>query len=185
VTEFSGNEKVLARCQRDFRQMAGECDATNLSALSGEDASAVTGRVREFLPMALAAPQATIVKISVLPSHMTQILAIAEQAAEINSLECAAMARGLGILYFALLPADRGEESRRRVIQASEHILTECGKLDGNGSIPWLPSEWPVEWKESLKVWGPPRGDFEQMRKVKNIFDPGSILSPGRFVGSL
>jgi glycolate oxidase FAD binding subunit len=137
--------------------------------------------VREFLPMALAAPPATIVKISVLPSHMTQMLAIAEQAAEINSVEWAAMARGLGILYFALLPADRSEESRRRVIQASEHILTECGKLDGNGSIPWS----PPESKDSLKVWGPPRGDFEQMRKVKSIFDPGGILSPGRFVGGL
>jgi glycolate oxidase FAD binding subunit len=181
VTEFSGNEKVLARCERDFRQLAGECSAVNLTAVSGNDASAITGRVREFLPMALAAPQATIAKISVLPSRVAQMLAIAEQAAEINSVPYAAMARGLGIIYFVLLPADRGEESRRRVIQASEHILTECAKLEGNGSIPWS----PAEWKDSLKVWGAKREDFEQMRKVKNIFDPGNVLSPGRFVGGL
>jgi FAD/FMN-containing dehydrogenase len=75
VVEFSGNDKVLARCERDFRQMAGECGTTNLNALSGEDAAPLTDRVREFLPMALAAPQATIVKIRVLPSRMTQMLA--------------------------------------------------------------------------------------------------------------
>jgi glycolate oxidase FAD binding subunit len=181
VAEFSGNEKVLTRCERDFRQMASECQATNLTALSSEDAAAISARVREFLPMALAAPQATIVKISVLPSRMTQMLAIAEQAAEINSIEYAAMARGLGILYFALLPSGGSEESRRRVIQASEHILTECAKLEGNGSVPWS----PAEWKDSLKVWGPPREDFQQMHKLKNIFDPGGVLSPGRFAGGI
>jgi FAD/FMN-containing dehydrogenase len=29
------------------------------------------------------------------------------------------------------------------------------------------------------------RGDVQQMRKIKNLFDPLGILSPGRFMGGL
>jgi hypothetical protein len=85
------------------------------------------------------------------------------------------------VIYFALLPADRGEESRRRVIQATDHILNECAKLEGNATIPWS----PAEWKPALKVWGLQRADFDQMRRLKAVFDPGCVLAPGRFVGGL
>ena len=182
VTEFSGSKKVLARCERDFRQMAGECAAAQLTAIAGGAVLSIATRVREFIPIALASsPAATIIKMSVLATRMTQLLAIAEQAAELNSVDSAAMARGLGVIYFALLPADAGEESRRRVIQATDHILTECSKLEGNATIPWS----PAEWKSALKVWGLPRADFDQMRKLKSVFDSGSVLSPGRFLGGL
>ena len=50
--------------------MASECGAGKLTALRGEDASAITGRVREFLPMALAAPQATLLARVVPPDNM-------------------------------------------------------------------------------------------------------------------
>jgi len=182
VAEFSGSEKVLARCECDFRQMAGECSATQVSAILEGAVLSIATRVREFIPIALASSAATaIMKMSVLPTRMTQLLAIAEQAAELNSLDAAAMARGLGVVYFALLPTDHGEESRRRVIQASDHILNECAKLEGNATIPWS----PAEWKSALKVWGLPRADLEQMRKIKAVFDPGGILGPGRFLGGL
>jgi FAD/FMN-containing dehydrogenase len=36
-----------------------------------------------------------------------------------------------------------------------------------------------------LQVWGIGRGDFEQMRKLKKVFDPPGILAPGRFVGGI
>jgi FAD/FMN-containing dehydrogenase len=89
------------------------------------------------------------------------------------------MARGLGIVYFALLPSDRSDEARRRVIQSTDQILFECTRLGGNATIPWS----PVEWKSALKVWGLERGDFAQMRKLKKLFDPPGTLSPGRFLG--
>ncbi|HWF39200.1 MAG TPA: FAD-binding oxidoreductase [Candidatus Acidoferrales bacterium] len=182
VAEFSGSEQVLARCERDFRQMAGESSAAQVTTVTGETVSPLSSRVREFIPIALSSsPATTILKMSVLPTRMTQMLAIAEQAAELNSLDAAAMARGLGVIYFALLPADRGEESRRRAIQATDHILNECAKLDGNATIPWS----PAEWKSALKAWGLPRADFDQMRKLKAVFDPGAVLAPGRFVGGL
>jgi glycolate oxidase FAD binding subunit len=43
----------------------------------------------------------------------------------------------------------------------------------------------PAELKSRLDVWGPAGDDFEVMKKVKAVWDPKSILAPGRFVGGL
>ena len=182
VAEFCGSEKVLERCERDFRQMAGECGAAHRAVLAGEPAAGVTFRVREWIPIALASsPTATIVKAGVPPARIADLLAAAAAAAQTNSLAFAALARGLGIVHIALFAADRAEESLRRMRQSTDQILTAAAKLEGHATIPWS----PAEWKSTLKVWGLPRPDFEQMRKVKTIFDPGGVLSPGRFLGAL
>jgi glycolate oxidase FAD binding subunit len=43
----------------------------------------------------------------------------------------------------------------------------------------------PVAAKERVDVWGPPGKGFAMMRGLKEQFDPGNILNPGRFVGEL
>jgi glycolate oxidase FAD binding subunit len=47
--------------------------------------------------------------------------------------------------------------------------------------LPWC----PPELKSEINVWGEPSGDFPLMQKLKNVFDPGGTLSPGRFMGGL
>ena len=43
----------------------------------------------------------------------------------------------------------------------------------------------PPDLKRRVDVWGPPRPDFEIMRRLKAQLDPASTLSPGRFLGGL
>ncbi len=43
----------------------------------------------------------------------------------------------------------------------------------------------PVEVKRNIDVFGETPQAFELMRRLKQEFDPGSVLSPGRFVGRL
>lgn len=43
----------------------------------------------------------------------------------------------------------------------------------------------PSEWKERLKVWGSPRGEWALMERIKSALDPASVLNPGRFVGTI
>jgi glycolate oxidase FAD binding subunit len=43
----------------------------------------------------------------------------------------------------------------------------------------------PPEVKASVDVWGPVGEVFGLMRGLKEQFDPGRVLSPGRFVGGL
>jgi glycolate oxidase FAD binding subunit len=179
---FAGNPQVLGRCERDLCQMAQLSGATSTAVLEEDKTAGAFGRVREFIPIALASSDATtIVKMVVLPAQMKQVLASAERAAETNSLLWAALARGLGVIYFALLPTDGEQDSRRRVTKAADQILLACRDSGGEATIPWC----PAEWKSALKVWGLDRRDLDQMRKLKEVFDPHGTLSPGRFVGGL
>ena len=44
-------------------------------------------------------------------------------------------------------------------------------------------SKCPTAWKERIKVWGEPRGDWAVMERIKAALDPAGVLNPGRFVG--
>jgi glycolate oxidase FAD binding subunit len=182
ATSFAGKNLVLERYERELRQMAEQSGAVDARTLSAESVPGAFGRLREFVPIALeSSPAATIVKMSVLPSRMNDILFAAGKAANESDLPWAAMARGVGMIHLALLPIERNDQALGKVAQATSMILASCASLEGNVTIPWC----PAEWKASLNVWGPVRGDFELMRKVKTLFDPGNILSPGRFAGGI
>jgi glycolate oxidase FAD binding subunit len=41
----------------------------------------------------------------------------------------------------------------------------------------------PPAWKRGLDVWGPSPDALDVMRVLKEQFDPGRVLNPGRFAG--
>jgi glycolate oxidase FAD binding subunit len=43
----------------------------------------------------------------------------------------------------------------------------------------------PAAWKQSLPVWGRPRGDLALMRRIKDKLDPRRLFNAGRFVDAL
>lgn len=180
AASFAGKEPVLERYARDLRRMAGDSGASGVLTFGEGETSGNLARLREFVPIALASsPAATILKLSVLPSRLRELLDAVRGAAEMGELPCAVVARGVGVVYAALLPGARDASALRRMVQATGQVLDSCAGLGGNGSIPWCPEGW----KESLRVWGPERSDFAQMRKLKAVFDPAGILAPGRFAG--
>jgi glycolate oxidase FAD binding subunit len=179
---FAGNPNALARCENDLRKMAEECGAVDATVLEGPQLAPAFALKREFISLALScSPATTILKISVLPRQMAEVLTCATREAESRHLSWVAMARGVGVIYFAILPGESSEATKQQVVQASDNILLACAALEGNATIPWCPSAW----KNTLKVWGLPRADFAQMLKLKKTFDPDGIFSPGRFVGGI
>ena len=181
TTGYAGSDRVLARYEMDLRRMAGEAGANDAAVLS-DDLQAVWGRKREFVPIALASsPATTIMKLSVLPTRIAEMLERAAVEGENVGLRCVALARGVGVVYFAVLPPDAGEDSRTKISSATGRIAAACSELGGNSTIPWC----PAKWKSSLAVWGPERADFAQMKKLKTVFDPCGIFAPGRFAGGL
>ena len=46
-------------------------------------------------------------------------------------------------------------------------------------------SRCPVEWKQTLGVWGEPRADWAIGERVKAALDPHHAMNPGRFVGRI
>jgi glycolate oxidase FAD binding subunit len=181
---YAGDEKVLARYEGDLRKIAGQLGATHVVVLDETTRPPAFSRKREFVPIALsqaASPATTILKISVLPTLMKDTLAKAQQSAEGSGLKWALMARGVGVIYFALLPEKRDEEAKPRVALATEQIFGACPGWGANAWIPWC----PIEWKGSLKIWGPDRPEFALMRNVKKAFDPQGVLGPGRYAGGI
>ncbi|MFY9730949.1 MAG: FAD-binding oxidoreductase [Candidatus Acidiferrales bacterium] len=179
---YSGKENVLLRYEAELRRMAAESAAGNVTVLGDRVRALAFAFKREFIPIALeSSPATTIVKISVLSARLKDALAAAIKAADTNQLPWAAMARSLGVIYFALLPADLSQASHRQVVAATNQILAAGASLGANLTIPWCPSEW----KSALKIWGPERHDLAQMQKVKKVFDPVGIFSPGRFIGGI
>ncbi len=105
VTSFAGTANVLERCARDLRRMAEQNAAVAFAPLQEERLLAAPRRIGEFGSIALASsPAAAILKLSVLPTNMRAILDAATKAADAAVLPWAALARGVGIIYFALLP---------------------------------------------------------------------------------
>jgi glycolate oxidase FAD binding subunit len=179
---FSGNPNTLARYGTELRKMAEECGAVDATVLEGPELTSAFALKREFIPIALESSSATtILKISVLPRQLSEALANAAREADNNRLRWAAMARGLGVIYFAILPTESSDATKQQVLQTADNILASCAALGGHATIPWC----PTEWKSALKVWGLPRADFAQMLKLKKVFDPAGVFSPGRFVGGI
>src|SRR3984957_6337646 len=179
---FSGNPNTLTRYETELRKMAEECGAVDATVLEGSELASAFALKREFIPIALeSSPATTIIKISVLPRQMSEALANAAREADNNRLRWVAMARGSGVVYFAILPTESNDATKRQVLQAADNILAACAALGGHATIPWC----PPQWKNELKVWGLPRADFAQMLKLKKVFDPAGIFSPGRFVGGI
>jgi glycolate oxidase FAD binding subunit len=182
IVALAGHENVLERFGREYGRMAEQAGAIAFQRLAEKETQSLLARMTEFVPTVLAcSPAATIMRMGVLAGRMKELLASAVRAAEAHSLEWVATARGLGVIYFALLPKERSEASGELVRMTTEKIFEECSRLEANATIPWC----PTEWKNALRVWGPVRADLEQMRKLKTVFDPNNVFSPGRFVGGI
>lgn len=187
TTAFLGNDAVVERCGVELQAMVGRAGGSHFARIGDEKTpsalAAAFGRLREFVPIALrSSPAPVIMKLAVLPEHLEHAIAAGRHAAHDHSIPWAAVIRGVGVIYLALLPVARDEKQMNCVRGAVTRIHGDCARLGGHSTVPWCPSEW----KTVLSVWGPEeRPDLSLMRKVKSVFDPRGILAPGRFAGGI
>jgi glycolate oxidase FAD binding subunit len=71
---------------------------------------------------------------------------------------------------------------------ATEAVMTIIARLrtrvgSAGGSVVAL--HVPDALRGRIDVWGPDPDALPLMREIKRRFDPGRILNPGRFVGSI
>jgi glycolate oxidase FAD binding subunit len=182
VATFAGDARVIDRNRRDLETLAQAADHKSLESFAElhDPASENAARyIADFASMILQyRPAAAIFKISALPGDLAGL------AAGISSIDIgwAAMMRGLGVTYLGLLPPDDSERSFQLLQRVCSQVFTLSEKA------PWGPSVllWcPPKLKSEIDIWGAPRGDYRLMQKLKGVFDPSGILSPGRHVGGL
>ena len=83
---------------------------------------------------------------------------------------------GVGTTYVALSGGD--EEARVQVVEELREIWVRRG-----GSV--VVRKAPPSTKSRLEAWGPVGDYLGLLRRVKDKFDPGGNLNPGRFVGGI
>jgi glycolate oxidase FAD binding subunit len=116
-------------------------------------------------------------KAACVPTELPGAIEDLWAAAGAHGLEVALQAHaGVGVTYLALRGGDVAalaaafQEARERLARRGATVVA---------------LEAPPELKRKVDVWGPV-GDAEGlMRRVKERFDPGGTMSPGRFVGGI
>jgi glycolate dehydrogenase FAD-binding subunit len=179
---FGGSEAVLARYTNDLERMAGEAGATGTMLLGDDKRPALWGRLREAIPLLLdASPAATIARASVAPSRMGELFTAAQRSSDRHQIPASILARGAGVAYVAFLPETADDGVMERLALAAGELVDAAAAARGFCAVPWC----PAELKNRVEAWGRERPDAGLMRKVKQVFDPKGILSPGRFIGGM
>lgn len=88
---------------------------------------------------------------------------------------------GTGIVRYYLRAEGAGPDPFARLAGAVAPLRAFA--TEARGSLVILQA--PPEVKASVDVWGPVGDAFAVMRGLKERFDPGRVLNPGRFVGGL
>jgi glycolate oxidase FAD binding subunit len=116
-------------------------------------------------------------KLSALPADLPAVIRTVFQACGAAGLSPRLTGHaGSGILFVDLTGAD--VPALARVVQTLRGDATLK-----QGSVVVL--EAPPALKATIDVWGYAGDALSLMRRVKEAFDPGRILAPGRFVGGL
>ncbi len=147
----AGNADTVNRSERELAQW-GE-------GVAFEDApqAALWRHIEDFTPRFLEAnPNSAVVRTS---------CTLKEVEAVMTSLGGPALARaGSGVCYGYL---DECENAAG--------WLVEAARRGWKGVVEYGPEE-----RGSIDLWPAPGGDFELMRRVKELFDPGKLLNRGR-----
>ena len=145
--------------------------ATVAAALSGGEVSPSAPSWWGCLPGPVTVKLTTV--LSAIPD-------LAAQASE----ACAALgltgtlrgSAGVGVLYLGL-PA---ETERGAIATLLAELRRAVTAAEGHATL----LRAPAATKAGLDIWGPVPG-LELMHRVKERFDPGRLLAPGRFVGGI
>ena len=181
VLEAAGHEAVLDRHARDLSAMSREAHAVEFIALEDAQREQLFGCLCEFSLMAFSTTSAaTFFRIAALTSAMPMLLPKIQKLAERHALDCAILVRALGVIYVALLPP-ASPKSYPELVSCSRELLDLCA---ASGAIPMI-ERCPLELKSMLNIWPPAGTELEIAKRLKSVFDPRNILSPGRFRGGL
>jgi glycolate oxidase FAD binding subunit len=117
-----------------------------------------------------------ICKCCVLPSQIASLCDALFPQAGPAEVATTLVAQGTGLAEVRLDAA-----SLTPLMTALHDLRGAVDRLEGTMTV----SECPVAMKDELDVWGTVKDALPLMHRIKQKFDPGQTLNPGRFVGSI
>lgn len=117
-----------------------------------------------------------VCKCCVLPSQIGSLGDALFRQARLAEVAATLVAQGTGLAEVRLDAA--GLKPLMTVLLA---LRGEVDRLEGTLTV----SQCPVAMKDELDVWGTVKDALPLMHRIKQKFDPGQTLNPGRFVGGI
>lgn len=125
-----------------------------------------------------------ICKASVLITNVPKVLQASEELSKSSGLKIYASARaGSGILTISM-EIDSASLPHGGIlppVEAIKLLRDLVSSLKGTLVI----QEAPLSLKSQIDIWGEAGASINVMKRLKALFDPNSILNPGRFAGGI
>ncbi len=185
IVSVAGQPAVVQRHERELGHLAGPANAEEFLPLTEDEADAVLAKIREFPRlMTERAPFGAIFRVSAVPGAAAMLLGKLRVVAAQRELDFVSLGRATGVFYAAFLPQMEILETPAFLPEVVAEVFRICGQaeLQASAMLEWCPADLKTS---ADVVWGPPRPDFELMRRVKHSFDPQNVLAPGRFAGGI
>ncbi len=179
--EFAGGAAAVERQKALAHRMIAEGQGKPLLI---EEEGSQTALWREVVNMGRRSdrPASLITKTGTSVSEVARLVHGHEALAESTNLEVAIEAHIAGGVIRAAWWAEGGGPGDAKLLSETASTLR---KASANGGGTYVVEGATTAIKRAIEVWGEPGPDFAIMRNLKERFDPGRILSPGRFVGRL
>ena len=180
AVRLGGRPRSLDRQLMDCAELLREAGATEVDAFEGEAAAKLWRGLADF-GWDTETETSTAARASVLPTAVGPLL---ESLATSGPAGCAGPSvvaqpgyGGLSLFWFG----DGGEQSEEDLLAAAAGARALVRDAGGRLVI----ERCPPGVKAAMDVWDDVGESLDVMRRMKEQYDPGSILNPGRFAGGI
>ena len=180
AVRLGGRPRSLERQLRDCAELCREAGAVEVDTIEGDAAARFWRKLADFGWDEETAPLAAA-RTSVLPTAIGSLLnslaTPGPDGSELPSVVAQPGYGGLSLFWFEEEDGRLGETVVKAVSNARASVHAAGGRL--------VIERCPSSVKAALDVWDEVGESIGVMRRMKEQYDPGSILNPGRFAGGI
>jgi len=176
---FSGRAKATSRRLEEAAALLLAEGANTVQQIEGSVSSGMLGWISDA-PSEMSPDSALVMKLSVQTKSATSVSAECGEITLFGERPEQMTDPGFGSirLFWPKTTGDTGEQQFLETIQQIRQIAHQHG---GSAVV----EQCPLPIKRGIDVWGDPLDSLAVMRRIKDKFDPGGILNPGRFLGGI